>query len=79
LFFQYYMPVDRTKAIELMHIVKEAEYKGQWITVDTPVLGKRTADRVLQAEETLAVGMHEEPTSTWETGDDNAFAPTIGG
>jgi L-lactate dehydrogenase (cytochrome) len=58
LFFQYYMPVDRTKAIELMHIVKEAEYKGLWITVDTPVLG---------------------PMSTWETGDDNACAPTIGG
>ncbi|KAH7409781.1 mitochondrial cytochrome-like protein b2 [Phaeosphaeria sp. MPI-PUGE-AT-0046c] len=79
LFFQYYMPVDRTKAIELMHIVKEAGYKGLWITVDTPVLGKRTADRVLQAEEALAVGMHEEPTSTWETGDDNAFAPAMGG
>ena len=79
LFFQYYMPVDRTKAIELMHIVKEAGYKGLWITVDTPVLGKRTADRVLQAEEALAVGMHEEPTSTWETGDENAFAPPMGG
>ncbi|KAF1992962.1 mitochondrial cytochrome-like protein b2 [Amniculicola lignicola CBS 123094] len=79
LFFQYYMPVDRTKAIELIHIAKQAGYKGLWITVDTPVLGKRTTDRVLQAEEALAVGMDEEPASTWETGEDNAFAPAMGG
>lgn len=63
LFFQYYMPVDRTKAIKLMHIVKEARYKGLYINIDTPMLGKRTADRVLQAEEALAVGMHKELTS----------------
>lgn len=89
LFYQYYMPVDRKKAIELMHLVKKAGYKGLWITVDTPVLGKRTADRYLQAEEALAVGMTEEPTAEWETdstpekdnaaGSDNAFAPAMGG
>lgn len=89
LFYQYYMPVDREKAIELMHLVKKAGYKGLWITVDTPVLGKRTADRYLQAEEALAVGLTEEPTAEWETdsapekdnaaGSDNAFAPAMGG
>ncbi|KAF2627205.1 mitochondrial cytochrome-like protein b2 [Macroventuria anomochaeta] len=89
LFYQYYMPVDRKKAIELMHLVKKAGYKGLWITVDTPVLGKRTADRYLQAEEALAVGLTEEPTAEWETdsapekdntaGSDNAFAPAMGG
>ncbi|PSN61780.1 mitochondrial cytochrome-like protein b2 [Corynespora cassiicola Philippines] len=79
LFFQYYMPVDRKKAIELMHIVKKCGYKGLWITVDTPVLGKRTSDRVLQAEEALAVGLEEESTAGWESGGENAFAPAMGG
>ncbi|KAF1919972.1 L-lactate dehydrogenase [Ampelomyces quisqualis] len=78
LFYQYYMPVDRTKAIALMGIVKKCGYKGLWITVDTPVLGKRTADRYLQAEEAFAVGL-EESASSWETGGDNAFAPAMGG
>jgi L-lactate dehydrogenase (cytochrome) len=79
LFYQYYMPVDRKKAIELMGIVTRCGYKGLWITVDTPVLGKRTADRYLQAEEALAVGIEEESTASWETGGDNAFAPAMGG
>jgi L-lactate dehydrogenase (cytochrome) len=79
LFYQYYMPVDRNKAIELMQLVKKTGYKGLWITVDTPILGKRTADRYLQAEEALAVGLAEETTAEWETGSDNAFAPAMGG
>ncbi|KAF2793193.1 mitochondrial cytochrome-like protein b2 [Melanomma pulvis-pyrius CBS 109.77] len=79
LFYQYYMPVDRKKAIDLMHIVKKAGYNGLWITVDTPVLGKRTADRVLQAEEAIAVGVEEDATAEWETGNENSFAPSMGG
>ncbi|KAF2645319.1 mitochondrial cytochrome-like protein b2 [Massarina eburnea CBS 473.64] len=79
LFYQYYMPVDRKKAIQLMHLVKEAGYKGLWITVDAPVLGKRTADRYLQAEEALAVGIEEEQPSEWESGHENTFAPAMGG
>ncbi|CAO2654947.1 Nn.00g116800.m01.CDS01 [Neocucurbitaria sp. VM-36] len=79
LFYQYYMPVDRKKAIELMRIVKKCGYKGLWITVDTPILGKRTADRYLQAEEALAVGIEDESTAEWEAGGDNAFAPAMGG
>ncbi|KAH9882047.1 hypothetical protein J1614_001218 [Plenodomus biglobosus] len=79
LFFQFYMPVDRKKAIELMHIAKRAGFKGLWITVDTPVLGKRTADRFLQAEEALAVGIEEQSTAGFEAGGDNDFAPAMGG
>jgi L-lactate dehydrogenase (cytochrome) len=79
LFFQFYMPVDRSKAIELIHRIKELGFKGLWITVDTPVLGKRTADRVLQAEEALAVGMAEEASSEWEAGAENPIVPAMGG
>lgn len=79
LFFQFYMPVARQKAIDLIHLVKRAGYKGLWITVDTPILGKRTADRVLQAEEALAVGLGEESTAEWEAGTENPIAPAMGG
>ncbi|KAF2277358.1 uncharacterized protein EI97DRAFT_432236 [Westerdykella ornata] len=79
LFFQFYMPADRNRAIDLLHRVKRAGYKALWITVDTPVLGKRTADRVLQAEEALAVGVEEEPTAAWEAGHENPLVPSIGG
>ncbi|KAH6302835.1 hypothetical protein HBI39_115350 [Parastagonospora nodorum] len=79
LFFQYYMPVDRKKAMELLRIVKRCDYKGLWITVDAPVLGKRTADRYLQAEEMLSMGLAEEATAEWETSGDNKFAPAMGG
>lgn len=79
LFYQYYMPVDKKKALELIRIVKRCGYKGLWITVDTPILGKRTADRYLQAEEAMAVGIEEESTGTWEAGGDNTFAPAMGG
>ncbi|KAL5117903.1 hypothetical protein ACEQ8H_004222 [Pleosporales sp. CAS-2024a] len=79
LFYQYYMPVDRKKALALLGIANKCGYKGLWITVDTPILGKRTADRYLQAEEALAVGLQEEATAQWETGGDNAFAPAMGG
>lgn len=79
LFYQYYMPIDRQKALDLLAIVKKCGYNGLWITVDTPVLGKRTADRYLQAEEALAVGFEDEGTAEWEAGSDNAFAPAMGG
>lgn len=55
LFFQLYLPVERAKAIALIETAREAGYKGLWITVDLPVLGKRTADKRLQAEEALSL------------------------
>lgn len=79
LFYQYYMPVDKGKALELLRIVKRCGYKGLWITVDAPILGKRTADRRLQAEEAVAVGLADEGPGEWEAGGDNAFAPAMGG
>lgn len=79
LFFQYYMPIDNKKALELLHIVKRCGYKGLWITVDTPILGKRTADRRLQAEEAFEFGVTEGSPGDWEAGGENAFAPAMGG
>lgn len=79
LYYQYYMPEDRKKAVELIHIAKRCGYKGLWMTVDTPVLGKRTSDRYLQAEEAVAFGVVEEPPSTWEVNNENDFAPEMGG
>ncbi|KAF7446588.1 L-lactate dehydrogenase [Pyrenophora tritici-repentis] len=79
LFYQYYMPVNKDKALELIRIVKRCGYKSLWVTVDVPVVGKRTADRRLQAEETLAVSLVDEGPRDREIGGDNAFAPAMGG
>jgi len=79
LFFQLYLPTDRAKAIALIKRAKAAGYKGIWLTVDTPVLGKRTADRRLQAIEALAMGLEQEQTPIRPPGGENSFAPAFGG
>lgn len=79
LFFQLYLPTDRAKAVALIKRVKAAGYKGIWLTVDTPLLGKRTADRRLQAIEALAMGLEQEQTPIRPQGGENAFAPAFGG
>ncbi|OBT83240.1 hypothetical protein VE02_08146 [Pseudogymnoascus sp. 03VT05] len=80
LYFQLYIPTDRNRAKALIQKVKRAGYKGLWITVDAPVLGKRTADRYLQAQETLELGVKEEAkTLVKEAGGENSFAPAFGG
>ncbi len=79
LFYQYYMPIDRKRAIQLLGLVKKCGYKGLWITVDTAVLGKRTTDRYLQAEEAMEEGVEQESSAKWEAGSENAFAPALGG
>lgn len=76
LFFQLYINEDKQKAIDLLRGVKKAGYKGLWITVDTPVLGKRLADRRLQAEEALEVGLEQEKG---KEGSEDRFAPATGG
>lgn len=76
LFFQLYMPVDRTKAKSLIHRVKTAGYKSLWITVDTSTLGKRTADRYLQAQEALAQNTKD---VVRDTAAENDFGPAFGG
>lgn len=81
LFFQLYVPTDRQKAVVLIRKVKAAGYLGLWITVDTPILGKRTADRRKQAEEALEDGQDHSsiatPVGTGENSE-NEFAPAVG-
>ncbi|KFY27363.1 hypothetical protein V491_00934 [Pseudogymnoascus sp. VKM F-3775] len=59
---------------------KDHSYKGLWITVDAPVLGKSTADRYLQAQEAIELGVEEEDKPlVREAGGENSFAPAFGG
>ncbi|KAI0160183.1 mitochondrial cytochrome-like protein b2 [Xylariaceae sp. FL1272] len=55
LHFQLYIPADRSLAIQRIRRARATGvYRSLWVTVDTVVLGKRTPDRRLQAEEALA-------------------------
>jgi L-lactate dehydrogenase (cytochrome) len=78
--FQLYVPVDRTKAKSLIQRVKKAGFQSLWVTVDTSTLGKRTADRYLQAQENLA-GPKETvvKAGTGEVNSENSYAPAFGG
>ncbi|KAJ5292274.1 uncharacterized protein N7443_008227 [Penicillium atrosanguineum] len=76
LFFQLYVPIDRTKAKSLIQRVKAAGYQSLWVTVDTSTLGKRTADRYLQAQEALDQGVRE---TTRDPAAENDFGPAFGG
>lgn len=76
LFFQFYCPSDRSRAKLLLQKVKKAGFKGLWWTVDLPVIGKRLADRRLQAEEIITAGFQEEVRTPNEG---NTFAPASGG
>jgi L-lactate dehydrogenase (cytochrome) len=76
LFFQFYMPVDRTKAKSIIRRVKAAGYQSLWVTVDTSTLGKRTADRYLQAQEALAQNTQR---VVREKAAENDFGPAFGG
>ena len=79
LFFQYYMPPERSKAVELLLLAKKVGYKGLWITVDLPVLGKRTEDKRLQAEEVLSFDTGEGAAPSDNAAEDNPFSPGVGG
>ncbi|KAI1371290.1 hypothetical protein F4677DRAFT_436032 [Hypoxylon crocopeplum] len=57
LHFQLYVNPDRSITISRIRRAKTAGYKSLWVTVDTPVLGKRTGDRRLQAVEALEMGL----------------------
>ncbi|KGO48148.1 Aldolase-type TIM barrel [Penicillium expansum] len=74
--FQLYVPVDRTRAKSLIQRVKAAGYQSLWVTVDTSTLGKRTADRYLQAQENLDAGLDE---NARDIHGENDFAPAFGG
>jgi len=55
LHFQLYISADRAVAVQRIRRAKATNvFRTLWVTVDTPVLGKRSADRGLQAAEALA-------------------------
>ncbi|KAI1111148.1 FMN-dependent dehydrogenase-domain-containing protein [Nemania sp. NC0429] len=55
LHFQLYIPADRAIAVQRIRRARATGvFRSLWVTVDTVVLGKRTADRALQAAEALA-------------------------
>jgi L-lactate dehydrogenase (cytochrome) len=51
LFFQLYVHSQSQVTKDLLSRIRQLGYKGLFITVDTPVVGKRSADRRLQARE----------------------------
>ncbi|KAI1322339.1 mitochondrial cytochrome-like protein b2 [Xylariaceae sp. FL0255] len=56
LHFQLYVPGDKAIAAQRIRRARATGvFKSIWVTVDTPVLGKRTGDRRLQAQEALAL------------------------
>ncbi|XDG04959.1 hypothetical protein ABKA04_004574 [Annulohypoxylon sp. FPYF3050] len=57
LHFQLYVHTDRAITLSRIQRAKAAGYKSIWVTVDTPILGKRTLDRRTQAQEALDAGL----------------------
>ncbi|KAI2616820.1 hypothetical protein GGR54DRAFT_223360 [Hypoxylon sp. NC1633] len=60
LHFQLYVNTERSITVARIKRAKAAGFRSLWITVDTPVLGKRTGDRRLQAAEALEMGLERE-------------------
>jgi len=77
--FQLYVPTDKQACLDLIGRAKKCGFKSMWVTVDTPVLGKRTADRYLQAQEALDVGLEEEEVKPAAELDAPAALTPIGG
>lgn len=59
LHFQLYCHANRFITTSRIHRAKAAGFKSLWVTVDTPVLGKRTSDRRIQAAEALELGLEQ--------------------
>ncbi|KAI1771471.1 FMN-dependent dehydrogenase-domain-containing protein [Hypoxylon cercidicola] len=57
LHFQLYAHEDRAVTLARIRRAKQAGFRSLWVTVDTPVLGKRTADRRIQAADALELGL----------------------
>lgn len=51
LFYQLYVPPDRSRAEAMIRAVHELGYQGLFITVDAPTIGKRDEDRRHQARQ----------------------------
>lgn len=63
LHFQLYTSPNRESAVKLIKRAKAAGFRSLWVTIDTPVLGKRTIDRRQAAQDALAVGSEEDARS----------------
>ncbi|KAH6648253.1 mitochondrial cytochrome-like protein b2 [Truncatella angustata] len=63
LHFQLYTSSNRETTIKLINRVKAAGFRSLWVTVDTPILGKRTIDRRQMAEEALALGSEQQAST----------------
>ncbi|OTA66052.1 hypothetical protein K449DRAFT_391989 [Hypoxylon sp. EC38] len=57
LHFQLYCHAQKSITTSRIRRAKAAGFKTLWVTVDTPVLGKRTSDRRIQAAEALELGL----------------------
>ena len=57
LYFQLYVNSKREVTQALLQRIRTLGFKGLCITVDTAIIGKRTADRYLQAQEALDAGV----------------------
>ncbi|KAI1210060.1 uncharacterized protein F4807DRAFT_423682 [Annulohypoxylon truncatum] len=55
--FQLYVHPDRAVTLSRIQRAKALGFKSIWVTVDTPILGKRTLDRRTQASEALEAGL----------------------
>lgn len=60
LFFQLYVPRDKSKAKEIIHMAKRLGYKALVVTVDSAVIGKREEDERYSAELAYQAGMGQE-------------------
>ncbi|KAI2631327.1 hypothetical protein GGS26DRAFT_591210 [Hypomontagnella submonticulosa] len=59
LHFQLYVHSKKSITDARIRRAKAAGFRSCWVTVDTPVLGKRTSDRRLQAAKALDLGLDE--------------------
>ncbi|KAI1633063.1 FMN-dependent dehydrogenase-domain-containing protein [Biscogniauxia mediterranea] len=60
LHYQLYIPTNRAAAVARIRRARALGFQSLWVTVDTPVIGKRTGDRRLQATEALELGLEAE-------------------
>ncbi|ETS86825.1 hypothetical protein PFICI_00653 [Pestalotiopsis fici W106-1] len=63
LHFQLYTRPEQEPTLNYIRRAKAAGYKSLWVTVDTPLLGKRTIDRRHMAQAALAIGSEQQASN----------------
>lgn len=63
LHFQLYTRPEKEPTLAYIRRAKAAGYKSLWVTVDTPLLGKRTIDRRHMAQAALAIGSEQQASN----------------